>query len=260
MISKARLVSSLLVVAISTCALAACGGSSEKAESPEKNKAWEAANAVKGDSSSVNNSADEKQSTTEHGGGEGVKTVALKGVSQMNISGGAALRIVQSGKESLSITTDKANLPFIKVATAGDVLAVHIPSTNKLPKPKAQIVLNVDLKQLTKLWAAGAVSVEAGALKAKTLELNLVGATSAQFKGLEVDSLKVTGEGSTSAELAGTVKDAMFSSSGASSLEAGRLVAKTCVVTGEGATSAAVNCGSLTKTLKGASSVSNAKD
>ena len=107
--------------------------------------------------------------------------------------------------------------------------------------------LTVNLRELDKVEAAGAVNISAGSLKANALYLDVAGATKLRIDDLQATQLRLDGAGATKADIRGKVARQDIDLSGAGSYDAGQLVSDDARVDVSGAGKALVN---VRKTLK----------
>ena len=101
--------------------------------------------------------------------------------------------------------------------------------------------VTVNLRELDRVEAAGAVSIAADSLKANELFLDFAGASKLRIGALQATQLKLDAAGATKAEIGGRVARQDVDLSGAGSYDAGRLVSDDAVVDVSGAGKALVN-------------------
>jgi hypothetical protein len=103
----------------------------------------------------------------------------------------------------------------------------------------------IDLIQLERIEAAGAVNIVADSLKVNELRLDFAGACKLKIGDLQATKLRLDGAGAIKAEIAGKVTDQDIDLSGAGSYLAAELVSDTAGVRVSGAGKAIVNAKTL---------------
>jgi hypothetical protein len=116
--------------------------------------------------------------------------------------------------------------------------------------------VTVNLREVDRIEAAGAVTVAADTLKAGELRLDLAGACSLKIRDLQATTLRLDGSGAIKANVAGKVQRQRIDLSGAGSFQASKLASDEAVIGVSGAGKAVVNAAnSLEVDISGAGAV-----
>src|SRR5258708_4367215 len=116
--------------------------------------------------------------------------------------------------------------------------------------------VTINVRDLDRVEAAGAVKLVADNLRSATLSLDLAGACSLKIRELQATTLKLDGSGATKVEIAGKVMRQEIDLSGAGSYQAAKLDSDEAVVGVSGAGKAVVNArNTLTVDISGAGKV-----
>ncbi|HTS22584.1 MAG TPA: head GIN domain-containing protein [Casimicrobiaceae bacterium] len=185
---------------------------------------------------------------------------ALAGFHAIDVAGHATLTLVQGATEGVSI--DAPASTRVRTDVQDGKLEIEIDDRRHawqwLPGPASGRAahITVNLRELSRIETAGAVSIDADALKGDALSVDLSGACTMQVGDLQVTTLKLDGSGATKVDLAGKVVRQSVDLSGAGVYEAGKLASEQAVVEVSGAGKATVNArDSLAVDISGAGKV-----
>jgi hypothetical protein len=190
------------------------------------------------------------------------ETRVASGFHRIEINGSASVTLVQGAAEGLTIEATAGALAHIQTDVHGDTLHIDIGSMHSMwqwfsgrnagPTPR----ITIRLRELDRIEAAGAVTLDADSLRSGDLRLDFAGACNLKLRDLEATSLRLEGSGATKVELAGKVARQRVDLSGAGSYQAERLVSSDAVVSVSGAGKAVVNASnSLAVEISGAGKV-----
>jgi hypothetical protein len=177
----------------------------------------------------------------------------LTGFHRLEIRGYAEVMLVQGGSEGVTLEGSSTLLRRVQTEVSGGTLAIDAAGSNRgwlwLTRPgnTRPTRITINLRDLDRIEAAGAVSIAAESLKADDLYLEFAGATKLRIDDLQAARLRLDGAGATKADISGKVTRQDVDLSGASSYEASRLVSDDAKVDVSGAGKALVN---VRKTLK----------
>jgi hypothetical protein len=116
--------------------------------------------------------------------------------------------------------------------------------------------VTIRLRDVDRIEAAGAVTLDAGGLKSAELRLDLAGACTVKLRDLQATTLRIDGSGAIKVDIAGKVARQRVELSGAGSYQAEGLVSDDAVVEVSGAGKAVVNASnSLAVDISGAGKV-----
>ena len=178
---------------------------------------------------------------------------ALTGFHRLEIRGYAEVTLVQSGNEGVTLEGSSTLLRRVRTEVSGETLVIDAAGSNRgwlwLTRAGSNrpTRITINLRDVDRIEAAGAVSIAAASLKATDLYLDVAGATKLRIGDLQADRLKLDGAGATKADISGKVARQDIDLSGASSYEASRLESDDAKVDVSGAGKALVNA---RKTLK----------
>ncbi|MFN2138062.1 MAG: GIN domain-containing protein [Candidatus Promineifilaceae bacterium] len=160
---------------------------------------------------------------------------SVSGFTAVGLRGAGHLIIDESGKESLSITTDDNLLPYIETSIQGDELVISIQDG----------VVFTDVSELT-------YNVSAANLNKVALE----GGGKVEIANLDEDELQVTLSGAGEVEAAGNVEKQTVQISGAGAYNASDLASRDATVRHDGAGIAVIQVSeNLDVTINGLGSV-----
>lgn len=178
---------------------------------------------------------------------------AAAGFRRIDIQGHVDVTLVQGAKEGVMVEAPATLLRRIRTEVRDGTLVIEAAQEHRgwgwltgsgTSKPAR---LTVNLRELDKVEAAGAVNISAGSLKANALYLDVAGATKLRIDDLQATQLRLDGAGATKADIRGKVARQDIDLSGAGSYDAGQLVSDDARVDVSGAGKALVN---VRKTLK----------
>ena len=116
--------------------------------------------------------------------------------------------------------------------------------------------VTINVRDLDRVEAAGAVKLSAEKLTATTLYLDLAGACTLRIRDLRATELKLEGSGATKVDIAGDIVRQEVDLSGAGSYQAAKLASEEATVGVSGASKAEVNArNALTVDISGAGKV-----
>lgn len=178
---------------------------------------------------------------------------AVAGFSRIEIEGLAEVTLVQGATEGVTIEASADVLPRIETTVRDKTLIIvasdqrhwwqWFTGASRAHTPR----VTINLRQVERIEAAGAVKIVADTLRADALRFDLAGACSVKIGDLQAKKLRLDGAGAVKAEISGTVGEQDIDLSGAGSYRAARLVSEKAVVQVSGAGKAIVHA---TTTLK----------
>jgi hypothetical protein len=190
------------------------------------------------------------------------ETRDVSGFHRIEIDGSATVTLVQGTTEGITLEAGTGALPHIYTNVRGGTLHIDVESMHSMwqwfsgrnagPTPR----ITIRLKDIDRIEAAGAVTLDAESLRSADLRLDFAGACNLKLRDLEANSLRLEGSGATKVELAGKVAQQRVDLSGAGSYQAERLVSSDAVVSVSGAGKVVVNASnSLAVEISGAGKV-----
>jgi hypothetical protein len=190
------------------------------------------------------------------------ETRAVAGFHRIEINGQANVTLVQGTAEGVTIEAPPSSLARIRTAVRNETLVVEVAQarsiwqwfsgrgTSRTPH------ITIRLRDVDRIEAAGAVTLDADSLKSNDLRLDLAGACTLKFRDLQAMTLRIDGSGAIKIDIAGKVARQRVDLSGAGSYQAERLVSEDAVVEVSGAGKAVVNASnSLAVDISGAGRV-----
>ncbi len=175
------------------------------------------------------------------------ETRAAAGFHRLEIDGQVNVTLVQGTTEEVTIEAVAAALPRIHTEVHGGTLSIDAEGSHSMwqwfsgrgagPPPR----VTIHLRDLDRIEAAGAVTLDSESLRSSDLRIDFAGACTLKVHDLQATSLRLDGSGATKAELAGKVGRQRIDLSGASSYQAERLVSSDATVSVSGAGKAVVN-------------------
>ena len=190
------------------------------------------------------------------------ETRPAAGFHRIEIDGQVDVTLVQGADEGVTIEAPSSSLARIRTEVRGDTLVVHAVesrsfwqwfsgrSTSRTPR------VTIRLRDVDRIEAAGAVTLNADRLRANELRLDLTGACTLKLRDLQATTLRLDGSGATKVEIGGKVARQKIDLSGAGSYQADALVSDEVVVEVSGAGKAVVNAkNSLAVDISGAGKV-----
>lgn len=181
------------------------------------------------------------------------ETRAVAGFSRIQIDGQADITLVQGETEGITLEATAQGLKQIQTDVRGRTLRIGMVdqghwwqwftggAATRTPK------ITINLIQLERIEAAGAVNIVADRLKANELRLDFAGACKVKIADLQANKLRLDGAGALKAEIAGKVADQDIDLSGAGSYQAANLISDNVGLRVSGAGKAIVNAKSLLK-------------
>ena len=181
------------------------------------------------------------------------ETRAVTGFSRIQIDGQADITLVQGATEGITLEATAQGLKQIHAEVRGRTLQIGMVdqshwwqwitggASTRTPK------ITINLIQLERIEAAGAVNIVADNLKANELRLDFAGACKLKIADLQANKLRLDGAGAIKAEITGKVADQDIDLSGAGSYQAADLISDNVGVRVSGAGKAIVNAKTLLK-------------
>lgn len=217
------------------------------------------------------------------------RSVSVTSFSGVNVSNGIEVDIYPSSEYSLTVTTDEAVQPKVKVTQRGEMINISMDNSDrgffkrhrnvkvkvKMTAPVVNTVIasgaaEVEIKGKMNLGnrnmdikATGASQVEINALACKSAKIIASGASQVEIDNLDAsgDGVSVTASGASQVELEGMAGSVALGATGASKIDASGLTAHEGTANASG--SSTIKChvtGKFTQTSSGASSVRNSTD
>ena len=190
------------------------------------------------------------------------ETRPATGFHRIDIDGKFEVTLVQGDAEGVTVEATAAILPRIRTQVHGGTLVVEgaenrsvwdwFPGRSSGRAPR----VTIRLRDVDRIEAAGAVTLDADRLKANELRLDLTGACTIRIRELQATTLLLDGSGAIKASVGGKVGRQKVDLSGAGSYLAEGLVSDEAVVDVSGAGKAVVNAkNSLAVDISGAGKV-----
>ncbi|HEX3632811.1 MAG TPA: head GIN domain-containing protein [Casimicrobiaceae bacterium] len=181
------------------------------------------------------------------------ETRAVTGFSRIEVDGQADITLRQGATEGLALEATAQSLKQIRTEVRNRTLRISLVdqshwwqwmtggSATRTPR------ITIDLIQLERIEASGAVNIVADSLKANELRLDFAGACKLKIGDLQATKLRLDGAGAIKAEIAGKVTEQSVDLSGAGSYQALDLISDTIALQVSGAGKAIVNAKTLLK-------------
>ena len=175
------------------------------------------------------------------------ETRAVSVFSRIQIDGQADITLRQGTTEGITVEATAQGLKQIHTDVHGRTLRIGLVdqshwwqwitggSATRTPR------ITINLIQLERIEAAGAVNIVADSLKANELRLDFAGACKLKIGDLQATKLRLDGAGAIKAEIAGKVAEQDIDLSGAGSYQAVDLVSDSIALQVSGAGKAVVN-------------------
>jgi hypothetical protein len=175
------------------------------------------------------------------------ETRAASGFSRIQVDGQADITLQQGTTEGVALEATAQGLKQILTDVRGRTLRISMVdqshwwqwitggSSTRTPR------ITINLIQLERIEAAGAVNFVADSLKADELRLDFAGACKLKIGNLQANKLRLDGAGAIKAEIAGKVAEQSIDLSGAGSYQAADLVSDNIDLQVSGAGKAIVN-------------------
>jgi hypothetical protein len=182
-----------------------------------------------------------------------IETRAVASFSRIEVEGQAEITLRQGRTEAVTMEATGQGLKQIRTDVRGRTLRISMDdqghwwqwmtsgSATRTPR------ITIDLIQLERIEAAGAVNITADSLKANELRLEFAGACKLKIGDLQATKLRLDGAGAIKAEIAGKVAEQSIDLSGAGSYLAVDLISDNVAVQVSGAGKAIVNARTLLK-------------
>jgi hypothetical protein len=188
------------------------------------------------------------------------ETRDVSGFHRLEIGGAADVTLVQGATEGVSIVAPAS--ARVRTEVRDGTLVVETEDRHQVWQwfagrgARRTPRVTINLREIDKIEAAGAVKVVAESLRSADLRLDLSGACSFRVGDLQATTLALDGSGATKIDLAGKVTRQEVDLSGAGSYQAGNLTSDEASVEVSGAGKALVNARStLTVDISGAGKV-----
>ena len=187
------------------------------------------------------------------------ETRSVAGFHGIDITGHAAVTLVQGGAEN--VTVDAPASTQVRTDVRNGKLTIEVADRTHAwewlsGRGAGGARITVNVRELDRIDAAGALSIVADKLKTNELRLDLAGACTMKIDDLQAATLSVDGSGATKIQIAGKVTRQQIDLSGAGSYEAARLASDEASVDVSGAGKAVVNARkSLSVDISGAGKV-----
>jgi hypothetical protein len=196
------------------------------------------------------------------GSEESQETRAVAGFRRIEINGQVNVTLVQGTTEGVTIDAPAAALSRIRTEVHGQTLVVDVTGSGSIWQwfsgrgAGRTPHITIHLRDVERIEAAGAVTVDADTLRSNSLALDLAGACTLKLADLQAASLRLDGSGAIKIDIGGKVARQKVDLSGASSYQAERLLSEEAVVDVSGAGKAVVNASnSLAVEISGAGKV-----
>lgn len=217
------------------------------------------------------------------------RNVSVTSFSGVNVSNGIEVDIYPSSEYSLTVTTDEAVQPKVKVTQRGEMINISMDNSDrgffkryrnvkvkvKMTAPVVNTVIasgaaEVEIKGRMNLGnrnmdidASGASQVEINSLACRAAKIVATGASQVEIDNLDASAggVSVKASGASQVELEGTAGSVDLGASGASKIDASGLTAHEGAANASG--SSTIKChvaGKFKQTSSGASTVRNSPD
>jgi len=190
------------------------------------------------------------------------ETRAVAGFRRIEIDGQVNVTLIQGTAEGITIEASSSSLARIRTEVRGDTLVVEAVESRSIWQwfsgrgTSRTPHVTIRLRDIDRIEAAGAVTLDAGGLKSAELRLDLAGACTVKLRDLQATTLRIDGSGAIKVDIAGKVTRQKVDLSGAGSYQAEGLVSDDAVVEVSGAGKAVVNASnSLAVDISGAGKV-----
>ncbi|HSS71839.1 MAG TPA: head GIN domain-containing protein [Casimicrobiaceae bacterium] len=183
------------------------------------------------------------------------------GFHRIDIDGTFEVTLVQGDAEGVTVEATAAALPQIRTQVHGGTLVVHGIDRSVWDwfsgrRSGRATRVTIRLREVDRIEASGAVTLDADSLKASELRLDLAGACTIKIRELQATTLLLDGSGAIKVSVGGKVGRQKVDLSGAGSYLAENLVSDEAVVEVSGAGKAVVNAkNSLAVDISGAGRV-----
>jgi Putative auto-transporter adhesin, head GIN domain len=187
---------------------------------------------------------------------------AATGFHRLEIDGHVEVTLVQGAAEGVAVEAPSSMLRRVRTEVRDGTLFIDAAEQRRMwqwfsgRRGRRTPRITVNLREVDRIKAAGAVTVAADSLKAGELRLDLAGACSLKIRDLQATTLRLDGSGAIKAEVGGKVQRQRVDLSGAGSFQASKLASDEAVIEVSGAGKAVVNAAnSLEVDISGAGAV-----
>jgi len=175
------------------------------------------------------------------------ETRPAAGFHRIEIDGEVNVTLVQGATEGVTVEAPSSSLARIRTTVRGGTLIVGVVesrsiwqwfsgrSASRIPR------VTIRLRDIDRVEAAGAVTVDAESLKSNELRLDLAGACTLRIQDLQATTLRIDASGATKIAIGGKVGRQKIDLSGAGSYQAEKLLSDEAVIEVSGAGKAIVN-------------------
>ncbi len=184
------------------------------------------------------------------------------GFHRLEIDGQVEVTLVQGATEGVTVEAPSSMLRRVRTEVRDGTLFIDAAEHRRTwqwfsgRRGRGTPRVTVNLREVDRIDAAGAVTVAADTLKADELRLDLAGACSLKIRDLQATTLRLDGSGAIKANVAGKVQRQRVDLSGAGSFQASKLASDEAVIGVSGAGKAVVNAAnSLEVDISGAGAV-----
>jgi hypothetical protein len=188
------------------------------------------------------------------------ETRDLSGFHRLEVTGQVNVTLVQGTTEGVIVDAPASTRVRTKVRDQTLVIQTqdqsHVWGWLAGSRGSRTPRITINVRDLDRVEAAGAVKITAEKLKSTTLDVDLAGACTLSLRDLQATTLKLEGSGATRVDIAGSVVRQDVDLSGAGSYQAARLTSDEATVDVSGAGKAVVNArNALTVDISGAGKV-----
>ncbi len=187
---------------------------------------------------------------------------AATGFHRLEIDGQVEVTLVQGAAEGVTVEAPSSMLRRVRTEVRDGTLFIDAAEHRRTwqwfsgRRGRGTPRVTVNLREVDRIEAAGAVTVAADSLKAGELRLDLAGACSLKIRDLQATTLRLDGSGAIKANIAGKVQRQRVDLSGAGSFQASKLASDEAVIGVSGAGKAVVDAAnSLEVDISGAGAV-----
>ena len=184
------------------------------------------------------------------------------GFHRLEIDGQVEVTLVQGTAEGVTVEAPSSMLRRVRTEVRDGTLMIDAAEQRRIwqwfsgRRGSRTPRITVNLREVDRIEAAGAVTIAADSLKAGELRLDLAGACSLKIRDLQATTLSLDGSGAIKADVAGKVLRQRIDLSGAGSFQAGKLASEEAIIEVSGAGKAVVNAThSLEVDISGAGAV-----
>jgi hypothetical protein len=154
------------------------------------------------------------------------ETRDVSGFTQVEVSGGGTLNIIQDGTESLTVETDDNVMQYITSEVRGGTLFLDMEFGMRSFLP-SKLHFTLHVKDLNSINTSGSWEVVSASIQTGTLDIVISGSGKVMINALTADQLVITASGSSNLDLAGKVNSQAITTSGSGKYLAGDLQSTT---------------------------------